>query len=44
MKTTKGANMKITKKEMEKNLKIVQTAKPAASKKQSKEIYLYGIK
>lgn len=43
IKTFQNANLKKFRKEMEKNLKIVQTAKPAASKKQSKEIYLYGI-
>lgn len=31
-------------KEMEKLFNIVQTFKPAASKKQSAEIYLYGAK
>ena len=44
VKTFQNSNLKKFRKEMEKNLKIVQTAKPAASKKQSKEIYLYGIK
>ena len=43
VKTFQNSNLKKFRKEMEKNLKIVQTAKPAASKKQSKEIYLYGI-
>ena len=44
VKTFQNSNLKKFRKEMEKNFKIVQTAKPAASKKQSKEIYLYGIK
>ena len=44
VKTFQNSNLRKFRKEMEKNLKIVQTAKPAASKKQSKEIYLYGIK
>ena len=44
VKTFQNSNLKKFRKVMEKNLKIVQTAKPAASKKQSKEIYLYGIK
>ena len=44
VKTFQNSNLKKFRKEMEKNLKIVQTAKPAASKKQSKEIYLYGNK
>ena len=44
VKTFQNSNLKKFRKEMEKDLKIVQTAKPAASKKQSKEIYLYGIK
>ena len=44
VKTFQNSNLKKFRKEMEKNLKIVQTAKPAASKKQSKEIYLYVIK
>ena len=43
VKTFQNSNLKKFRKEMEKDLKIVQTAKPAASKKQSKEIYLYGI-
>ena len=43
VKTFQNSNLKKFRKEMEKNLKIVQTAKPAASKKQSKEIYLYGL-
>ena len=44
VKTFQNSNLKNFRKEMEKNFKIVQSAKPAASKKQSKEIYLYGIK
>ena len=44
VKTFQNSNLKKFRKEMEKVFKIVQTAKPAASKKQSKEIYLYGIK
>ena len=44
VKTFQNNNLKKFRKQMEKNFKIVQTAKPAASKKQSKEIYLYGIK
>ena len=44
VKTFQNSNLKKFRKEMENIFKIVQTAKPAASKKQSKEIYLYGIK
>ena len=43
VKTFQNSNLKKFRKEMEKDFKIVQTAKPAASQKQSKEIYLYGI-
>ena len=43
VKTFQNSNLKKFRKEMENVFKIVQTAKPAASKKQSKEIYLYGI-
>ena len=44
IKTFQNENLKIFKKEMENVFKIVQTHKPAASKKQSQEIYLIGQK
>ena len=44
MKTFQNNNLKGLRKEMEKLFSIVQTFKPAASKKQSAEIYLYGAK
>ena len=44
VKTFQNENLKIFKKEMENVFKIVQTHKPAASKKQSQEIYLIGQK
>ena len=42
MKTFQNNKLKDLRKEMELFFKIVQTYKPAASKKQSGEIYLYG--
>ena len=44
VKTFQNEKLKIFRKEMENVFKIVQTHKPAASKKQSKEIYLIGQK
>ena len=44
MKTFQNNNLKILRKNMELSFKLVQTYKPAASKKQSGEIYLYGVK
>ena len=44
MKTFQNSNLKSLRKDMELSFKIVQTYKPAASKKQSGEIYLYGVK
>jgi 23S rRNA (uridine2552-2'-O)-methyltransferase len=44
MKTFQNSNLKSLRKDMELLFKIVQTYKPAASKKQSGEIYLYGVK
>ena len=44
MKTFQNKNLKSLRKDMELSFKIVQTYKPAASKKQSGEIYLYGVK
>ena len=42
MKTFQNNMLKNLRKKMELSFKIVQTFKPAASKKQSGEIYLYG--
>ena len=42
MKTFQNNMLKSLRKDMELSFKIVQTYKPAASKKQSGEIYLYG--
>ena len=42
MKTFQNSMFKNLRKKMELSFKIVQTFKPAASKKQSGEIYLYG--
>ena len=44
MKTFQNNMLKSLRKDMELSFKIVQTYKPAASKKQSGEIYLYGSK
>ena len=44
MKTFQNSNLKTLRKNMELSYKLVQTYKPAASKKQSGEIYLYGVK
>ena len=44
MKTFQNGNLKTLRKNMELTFKLVQTYKPAASKKQSGEIYLYGVK
>jgi len=44
MKTFQNNNLKSLRKNMELSFKLVQTYKPAASKKQSGEIYLYGVK
>ena len=44
MKTFQNSNLKTLRKDMELSFKLVQTYKPAASKKQSGEIYLYGVK
>ena len=44
IKTFQNNNLKSLRKHMELFFKIVQTYKPAASKKQSGEIYLYGVK
>ena len=44
MKTFQNSNLKTLRKNMELLFKLVQTYKPAASKKQSGEIYLYGVK
>ena len=44
MKTFQNSNLKTLRKNMELFFKLVQTYKPAASKKQSGEIYLYGVK
>ena len=44
MKTFQNNMLKSLRKDMELSFKIVQTYKPAASKKQSGEIYLYGVK
>ena len=42
MKTFQNSMLKNLRKKMELSFKIVQTFKPAASKKQSGEIFLYG--
>ena len=44
MKTFQNNMLKSLKKDMELSFKMVQTYKPAASKKQSGEIYLFGAK
>ena len=44
MKTFQNSMLKKLRKEMELFFKVVQTYKPAASKKQSGEIYLYGVR
>ena len=44
MKTFQNNMLKSLRKNMELSFNIVQTYKPAASKKQSGEIYLYGVK
>ena len=44
MKTFQNNMLKKLRKEMEIFFKVVQTYKPAASKKQSGEIYLFGVK
>ena len=44
MKTFQNNNLKTLRKNMELSYNLVQTYKPAASKKQSGEIYLYGVK
>ena len=44
MKTFQNNMLKSLRKDMELSFKIVQTYKPAASKKQSGEIYLFGAK
>jgi 23S rRNA (uridine2552-2'-O)-methyltransferase len=44
IKTFQNSNLKTLRKNMELSFKLVQTYKPAASKKQSGEIYLYGVK
>jgi len=44
MKTFQNNKLKDLRKEMELFFKVVQTYKPAASKKQSGEIYLFGVK
>ena len=44
MKTFQNSNLETLRKNMELSFKLVQTYKPAASKKQSGEIYLYGVK
>ena len=44
MKTFQNNMLKKLRKEMEIFFKVVQTYKPAASKKQSGEIYLYGVR
>ena len=44
MKTFQNNNLKSLRKNMELSFNIVQTYKPAASKKQSGEIYLCGVK
>tara|TARA_B100001248_G_scaffold244272_1_gene213196 strand:- start:939 stop:1499 length:561 start_codon:yes stop_codon:yes gene_type:complete len=44
MKTFQNINLKSLRKNMELSFNIVQTYKPAASKKQSGEIYLCGVK
>ena len=44
MKTFQNSFLKTLRKDMELSFKIVQTYKPVASKKQSGEIYLYGVK
>ena len=44
MKTFQNSNLKSLRKDMELSYQLVQTYKPAASKKQSGEIYLYGVK
>ena len=44
MKTFQNSKLKTLRKNMELSFKLVQTYKPAASKKQSGEIYLYGVK
>ena len=44
MKTFQNNMLKKLRKEMELFFKVVQTYKPAASKKQSGEIYLYGVR
>ena len=44
MKTFQNNKLKDLRKKMELFFKIVQTYKPAASKKQSGEIYLFGVK
>ena len=44
MKTFQNNMLKNLRKEMELSFKLVQTYKPAASKKKSGEIYLFGVK
>tara|TARA_B100000989_G_scaffold218093_1_gene166238 strand:+ start:790 stop:1350 length:561 start_codon:yes stop_codon:yes gene_type:complete len=44
MKTFQNSNLKSLRKDMELSFNLVQTYKPAASKKKSGEIYLYGVK
>lgn len=44
MKTFQNNMLKTLRKEMEMSFKVVQTFKPVASKKQSGEIYLFGVK
>ena len=44
MKTFQNNNLKTLRKNMELSYNLVQTYKPAASKKKSGEIYLYGVK
>ena len=42
MKTFQNNKLKSLRKKMELSFEVVQTLKPAASKKQSGEIFLYG--
>ena len=44
MKTFQNDMLKSLRKDMELSFKIVQTYKPAASRKQSGEIFLFGAK
>ena len=44
MKTFQNNMLKTLRKEMEMAFKVIQTFKPVASKKQSGEIYLFGVK